>query len=258
MENIKAVIDEFKKIEDVKAIVLAGSRTANSYDETSDFDIYIYSDKEIDIQKRTKIAQQFSDRYEINNCFFGPGDEWFMKNSSVQIDLMYRSREWIENSIENTWIKHYPCVGYSTCFVFNIKNSEIIYDPEGWYKKLQEKVCTAYPDELSKNIINNNLPLLKNKIVASFYEQVKKALKRKDYVSLNHRIAAFLASYFDILFAVNKVLHPGEKRLIQYTKLHCEKIPENFEEDINNLTRYPLENTLEILSSLNENLIKII
>lgn len=258
MEIILPVIEEFKQIEDVKAIALAGSRAANSDDETSDFDIYIYSDKEIDIQKRTKIAQQFSDRYEINNCFFGPGDEWFMKNSSVQIDLMYRSREWMENSIENTWVKHYPCVGYSTCFVFNIKNSEIIYDPEGWYNNLQEKVCTNYPDELSKNIVNNNLPLLKNKIAASFYEQVEKALKRKDYVSLNHRISAFLASYFDILFAVNKVLHPGEKRLVQYTKLHCEKIPQNFEEDINNLTRYPLENTLEILSRLNENLMKII
>ncbi len=257
MEEIAHVIEEFKKIEDVKAIALAGSRTAKSNDETSDYDIYIYSDKEIDIQKRTEIAKQFSDKYEINNCFFGPGDEWIMKDSGIEIDLMYRSREWMQNSIENTWVKHYPCVGYSTCFVFNLKNSEIIFDPDGWYKNIQTKVSGEYPEQLAKNIINNNLPLLKNKITASFYEQVKKGLKREDYVSLNHRIAAFLASYFDILFAVNKVLHPGEKRLVQYTKLHCTIIPENFEEDINNITRYPLNNTLEILSRLNENLIKI-
>ncbi len=258
MKNIIPVIEKFKEIKEVKAIALAGSRTAKSADEKSDYDIYIYSDKEIDLEKRRQIALEFSDKYEINNCFFGPGDEWFMKNSPVQLDLMYRSRDWMENSIENTWIKHSPSVGYSTCFVFNLKNSEILYDPEGWYQNLQKKASGEYPDELSKNIIKNNLPLLKNKIAASFYEQTEKALQRKDYVSLNHRIAAFIASYFDILFAVNKVLHPGEKRLVQYTRLHCTKIPENFEEDINNITRYPLNNTLETLSRLNENLIKIL
>ena len=258
MENILPVINEFKKIENVKAIVLSGSRTANSSDEISDYDIYIYSDAEINLDERTKIAKMFSDKYEIDNRFFGPGDEWILRNSDIQIDVMYRSTEWIENCVENTWVKHYPSVGYSTCFIFNIKNSEIIYDPEGWYKNLHKKVSSEYPDELSKNIIKNNLPLLKNKISASFYEQTEKAIKRKDYVSLNHRISAFIASYFDVLFAVNKVLHPGEKRLVKYTKLHCAKIPENFEEDINNITRYPLENTLEILSRLNENLMKII
>lgn len=258
MQNILPIIEKFKILKDVKAIALAGSRAANSDDETSDYDIYIYSDKEIDIDERVKIAKQFSDKYEINNCFFGPGDEWFIKNTNIQIDLMYRTREWMVNSIENTWTKHYPCVGYSTCFVFNLKNSKILYDSENWYKNLQEKVNTDYPDELAKNIINNNLPLLKNKIAASFYEQVEKAINRKDYVSLNHRISAFLASYFDVLFAINKVLHPGEKRLIQYAKRHCQKLPQNFETDINNLTRYPLENTLELLSRLNENLLKII
>jgi hypothetical protein len=29
-------------------------------------------------------------------------------------------------------------------------------------------------------------------------------------VSLNHRTAALLASYFDVLFALNRVHHPGD------------------------------------------------
>ena len=73
MDNIQNIINEFQQIENVKAISLAGSRAANSSDKTSDYDIYVYSDTEIDIQKRENIAKKFSDRYEINNCFFGPG-----------------------------------------------------------------------------------------------------------------------------------------------------------------------------------------
>lgn len=73
MENISQIIDEFKNIENVKAIVLSGSRTADSSDEISDYDIYIYSDTEINLDERTRIAKIFSDKYEINNQFFGPG-----------------------------------------------------------------------------------------------------------------------------------------------------------------------------------------
>ena len=257
MKIIGPIIENFKNIPEVKAIALSGSRTAKSADETSDYDVYIYSDKDIDTNKRTEIAKKYADKYEIDNRFFGSGDEWILKNSDIQFDVMYRSREWMENSIENTWVKHYPSIGYSTCFVFNVKNSKSLYDPQGWYKNLQNKVSGEYPEQLSKNIINNNLPLLKNKISASFYEQVQKALQRKDYVSLNHRIAAFIASYFDVLFAANKVLHPGEKRLVQYTKLHCKKIQENFEADITSITKEPMKNTLETLSRLNSNLMKI-
>ncbi len=258
MKVIGPIINNFANIPEVKAIAVGGSRTAKSADIYSDYDIYIYSDKNIDLEKRTEIAKKYADKFEINNQFFGPGDEWILKNSGTQFDVMYRSREWIEKSIENTWVKHQPSVGYSTCFVFNVKNSQSLYDPDGWYKNLQTKVSGEYPEQLSKNIINNNLPLLKNKISASFYEQVQKALKREDFVSLNHRISAFVASYFDTLFAANKVLHPGEKRLVQYTKLYCKKIPENFEADINSITKNPMKNTLEILSRLNKNLMKII
>ena len=72
----------------------------------------------------------------------------------------------------------------------------------------------------------------------AYPKQIKKALKRKDFVSINHRIAEFLASYFDLLFAINEVTHPGEKRLIQLCKKKCKILPENFEEDLNLLFLY--------------------
>jgi hypothetical protein len=47
-------------------------------------------------------------------------------------------------------------------------------------------------------------------------------------VSLNHRATALLASYFDVLFALNRQPHPGEKRLVRFAELLCTKRPTEF------------------------------
>ena len=62
-------------------------------------------------------------------------------------------------------------------------------------------------------IIQRNLPLLRANIHSNEH-QIRSAFRRRDRVSLNHRTAAWLASYFDILFAANRSFNPGEKRLL--------------------------------------------
>jgi len=69
----------------------------------------------------------------------------------------------------------------------------------------------------------------------AFELQIQKAAKRGDLVSVNHRTAAFLETYFDMLFALNRKTHPGEKRLIQLCKEQCELLPDSFEENLNRL-----------------------
>ncbi|MGX8681055.1 MAG: hypothetical protein ACSW74_00200, partial [Spirochaetales bacterium] len=39
-------------------------------------------------------------------------------------------------------------------------------------------------------------------------------------------------SYFDVLFAANRLLHPGEKRLIAFAVANCKVLPKDFEKDI--------------------------
>ena len=89
-------------------------------------------------------------------------------------------------------------------------------------------------EALKTNIIDNNWKLLRAYLPA--YElQIKKALRRGDQVSVNHRVSAFLESYFDLLFALNSQTHPGEKRLIPLCKEMCGTLPEKFEENLNSL-----------------------
>lgn len=53
-------------------------------------------------------------------------------------------------------------LGYTTCFVDNIKKTEILYDKNGWLKSVKERVSTPYPDKLAQNIITKNFTYLKD------------------------------------------------------------------------------------------------
>ena len=58
-------------------------------------------------------------------------------------------------------------------------------------------------------------------MLPSFDSQIEKAENRKDFVSVNHRVTEFLASYFDIIFALNEMTHPGEKRMQSICSKEC-------------------------------------
>lgn len=232
---LQEVIEDFSKIKEVKAIAFGGSTGAKTSDNLSDYDIYIFSDVEVPLTQRREIAIKYSDRYEIHNTYYGDGDEWLRRSDSKVFDLMYWNRKWIENIIESIWIRNEAWGGYTTCFLYTVKNAKILYDPQGWLGNLQKKLATPYPQKLADNIIQRNRMMIKDKISASFKEQIEKAVKRNDFVSINHRISAFLAGYFDIIFAANKLLHPGEKRLVEYALKHCNRLPENFAENIEEL-----------------------
>ena len=262
MNNIfKEIIDEYQKYEGVKAIAIGGSGVnggKNGADTLSDIDLYIFVEKNIPLEDRNKFIPQYSSKYEIGGEYFGSGDEYYVDEMAQQLDVMYWGVNWFEEITDNVWIKHYPSNGYTTAFLFTLKNFEIIYDTDNWLKNLQNKIKGKYPKELKQNIIKRNMMLLKDKPFASYYEQIAKGIKRNDIVSINHRIAAFLASYFDIIFAVNETFHPGEKRLIRYAKENCKILPQNFEENIERLLAQPNPETLQILDDMVEKIRAII
>jgi hypothetical protein len=67
--------------------------------------------------------------------------------------------------------------------------------------------------------------------------EIEKAVRRHDVVSVNHRLTELLASYFDVVFAVNRVLHPGEKRLLELAAERCAKAPSDMHPQVESVLR---------------------
>jgi predicted nucleotidyltransferase len=250
----KKVIDlvyEFSKLEEVNGILLAGSHATKTNDKDSDYDIYIYTYKEIELKKRKEITDKFFRYMELDNTFWEREDDGVLSESNIEVEIIYRDLDWIDNSLKRTLLEFKADTGYTTCFWSNLINSIILYDKNDELNKLQQKYRISYPKELKENIIKKNYPLLKKQMPA-YYNQIEKALKRNDFVSVNHRIAAFLASYFDIIFAINEMSHPGEKKLLKIIRDNNLKIPKEMYENIEKILKLTATSSLDILLEIDD------
>ena len=230
---VEQLFKELSLLEEVEAIALGGSRAGENYDEKSDYDVYLYINSPISEEKRKNILQKFCSYMEIGNSFWEYEDNCVL-NNGIEIDILYRDMKDFMKGIERVVAEYHPSNSYTTCMWHNLITCKILYDKNGTLKKYKNKYTINYPKQLKENIIKRQLELIDSSMPA-YPNQIKKAILRKDFVSINHRITEFLASYFDLLFAINEITHPGEKRLIQLCKKQCKILPENFEENLNSL-----------------------
>ena len=226
----------FAELPYVQAVAMAGSRGSQVADQRSDYDMYVYAEREISVAWRAELAKPHGVHIAIDNHFWEPGDDWIDSRVGVEVDIMYRSPQWIEDQIDRSLVRHEASIGYSTCLWFNVLHSTPLYDRDGWYGRLQDRARQPYPAALQQAIIAKNYPILR-KTNSSYLQQIEMALQRQDWVSVNHRVAALLASYFDILFALNEQPHPGEKRLVAHVQARCSRRPDGFEQQVVDLLR---------------------
>ena len=240
----------FEKYPQVEAVALGGSLQSGIVDQYTDIDLYVYVTKEVPINERKKIVDQMgASRQDIGLTFWDPGDEWFHKETGIEVDVMFWNLKWIEDQINRVLVDHQASVGYTTCFWHTVKNSQILFDRHQWLRGFKNKCDTPYPLQLKKNIIDKNFPVLRD-VIPSYYFQIKKAIDRGDMISINHRVAALVASYFDVLFALNKITNPGEKKILPYATKNCKIIPSNMAAQIDEVLYASSADSKNLLSKL--------
>lgn len=202
----------------VEAVALGGSRVTGLATPDSDVDLYVYAAVEPSRDDRAAlISAQDGRDAEVGQGPFEPGDEWLDGTTGLGVDVMFRTPAWIESELDRVLVRHEARAGYSTCLWHNVLTAVPLFDRRGFFEELQARARVPYPEPLRRAVVARNLPLLEA-ARSSFGHQLSRAAARGDRVAVNHRTAAFLASAFDLLLALNRLPHPGEKRLMEHLR----------------------------------------
>ena len=231
--DVNCLFEDLGRLSQVEAIALGGSRATGRHDEKSDYDVYVYITAPIPEEDRRKVLEKYCRYLEIGNTFWELEDDVTLKDS-IDMDIIYRNPDHFENMVSSVVMACNAWNGYTTCMWHNLITSKILLDKNGRLTAMQEKFRIPYPKKLKENIVSNNLKLLSG-MLPSFDMQIQKAQRRGDAVSVNHRVTEFLASYFDIIFALNEMTHPGEKRMQSICSAECSILPDRFDENLDQL-----------------------
>lgn len=252
---IEGLFQDFSNLAQVEAIALGGSRAGEVFDEKSDYDIYLYCTGEVTEEEKRPILEKYCSYLELSNHFWELEDNCRLKNG-MDMDILYRNLDDFVLDVASVVEQKNARNGYTTCMWHNLCTCKIVYDANGRLTEAKRRFSVPYPQELKRNIIDRNCKLL-YAYMPAYSDQIRKAVKRNDLVSINHRTAAFMESYFDVIFALNEQTHPGEKRLIRLAKERCAILPNHFEENIQKLYSNLFINPEEAVAVLEEMIVEL-
>lgn len=252
---IEGLFRDFSDLTQVEAIALGGSRAGEVFDEKSDYDIYLYCTGEVTEPEKRPILEKYCSYLELSNHFWELEDNCRLKNG-IDMDILYRNLDDFVLDVASVVEQKNARNGYTTCMWHNLRTCKIVYDANGRLTEAKRRFSVPYPQELKRNIIDRNCKLL-YAYMPAYSDQIRKAVKRNDLVSINHRTAAFMESYFDVIFALNEQTHPGEKRLIRLAKERCAILPNHFEENIQKLYSNLFINPEEAVAVLEEMIVEL-
>ena len=113
------LLEELSLCPETSAVAVGGSRATGRADEKSDYDIYVYVEKEIPEEKRRRILEKYCSTMEIGNHYWEAEDNCTLKDG-VDIDLIYRNRKEFEREIAAVVEQFRASCGYTTCMWHNL------------------------------------------------------------------------------------------------------------------------------------------
>ncbi|MEN9935310.1 MAG: hypothetical protein RLZZ387_1889 [Chloroflexota bacterium] len=200
----------------VVAVSLGGSLATGMADEQSDVDLHVYWQEPLaPAAERHAILGQVADAgtspREVTE--WGLEDHFYVDGRLVE--LVYVHLGDMRALVERAYSEGLGDEGFATAQLFYVAEGVPLHDPEGALAALRGRLA-AYPEATRSRLLTTMPELLR-----AYLRQLRKAQARRDLLFVQHRRYSVQMVYFNMLFALNRRYHPGEKRLL----LHAERCP---------------------------------
>lgn len=172
-----------------------------------------------------RIAAALADpaaRIEVGNDTWGPATSgptqpWGWAWTS-------RTCGWFEDQLDRVLVRHEASIGYSTTWWHNVRSSLPLAEHGHWYTELRQRAAQPYPEPLRRRGGGAQPPHpAQHPLVPRTQDRRRAGPTGLTGGAGPHGRAA--GQLLDVLFAANRVPHPGEKRLVRWVERTCARAP---------------------------------
>lgn len=204
------------QIPGVIAIAQGGSVNAGLADASSDRDFHVYW--EPPLAPAAERAVRLAALADPGCVWPGEGmTSWLLEDhftvAGQLIELIYIRMADVAAEVEAAYRDGFAEEGFTTGRLFCFAHDRIVHDPAGSLGAQQPRLTASYPEALRRAILRRQCTRL-----ALYIGQLRTGQQRGDLLYAQQIRTKLQNVYFDLLFAVNRFYHPGEKRLLIYAE----------------------------------------
>ncbi len=252
-ESLTGSVAAIGDLPGVVGIALGGSVAAGFADESSDLDLHVYwraplADSHIRAERLRAITDPGNEVREERRW----GLEDHFRLGGRLVELIYVDLDDLLRDVDHAYESGLDGEGFVTARLYYLAEGRLLHDPTGELAALRERL-TAYPEPTRQQVLRSNPALLR-----AYLQQVRTAHRRGDLLFVQHRRYSVQMVFFNLLFALNRRYHPGEKRLLRHAE-RCRLQPADTATRWNALARLPADDPAlpDALESLAHDLIAL-
>lgn len=221
-EALQRIVAAAGGLPGVIAMSLGGSSGAGLADDASDLDIHVYWREPLAApEQRATALAQVADPESLVVDIRSWGLEDHLRIDGRDVELIYVELDDLAAEVERAYGEGLVGEGYTTARLYYVARGQPLHDPAGELRALREQLLAAYPEPTRRRLLQH-LPAL----LRVYLGHLRLAQSRGDLLSVQHRRYTLQMVFFNLLFALNRRYHPGEKRLLLHAG-RCALRPED-------------------------------
>ena len=194
------------------AISLGGSVATGLADAVSDLDLHIYWRWPLAVPAaRAEQLATCADAGSLEVEILTWGREDNFRVGGRHVELIYIPLDELLAEADQAYGAGLIDEGFATARLFYVASGQTLHDPSGDLGALQARLLAGYPEPTRRRLLEHHPELLR-----AYLGQLRKAHARGDLLFVQHRRYTVQMVFFNLLFALNRRYHPGEKRLLTH------------------------------------------